>query len=78
MTSDTIRKRAERLRKKEAGYKRVEVWMRDRDIDRLGGFGPTPSEAIVMLLDVEDIHAKRRALARGAHYAKVNADSGVF
>lgn len=32
MTS-TIRKRAERLRRKEAGYKRVEFWLRDDVIE---------------------------------------------
>lgn len=31
MTSDTIRKRAERLRRKEAGEVRVEVWLSGRD-----------------------------------------------
>lgn len=31
--TDTIRKRAERLRRKEAGEVRVEVWLSGRDAD---------------------------------------------
>lgn len=65
MTPDTIRKRAERLRRKEAGYKRVECWLLEDDIARLSAFGPTSSEAVVMLLNVEEIHTKRRIMERG-------------
>ena len=35
MTSDTIRKRAERQRRKEAGEQRVEVWIRQDLLDCL-------------------------------------------
>lgn len=35
MTSDTIRKRAERLRRKEAGEQRVEVWLEPHHLKRL-------------------------------------------
>lgn len=54
MTSDTIRKRAERLRRKEAGEVRVEVWIDAEKLTRLDRYcnivGVTRSEIIAYAL----------------------------
>jgi len=55
MTSDTIRKRAERLRRKEAGEVRVEVWLSGQamfDLSLVEDLGLTRSEAIAYALRV--------------------------
>jgi len=59
MTSDTIRKRAERLRRKEAGEVRVEVWLSGQsmfDLSLVEGLGLTRSEAVAYALRVAVIH----------------------
>lgn len=52
--TDTIRKRAERQRRREAGYKRVECWLSAGVIDRLDSHcaetGQDRSEAIALLI----------------------------
>lgn len=54
MTSDTIRKRAERLRRKEAGEVRIEAWVSGRDADDIRQMakdaGVTTSAVITQLL----------------------------
>lgn len=55
MTSDTIRKRAERLRRKEAGEVRIEAWIdadvRNRLVAGCHRSGVTVARAIEMLIN---------------------------